>query len=185
MGIEREFAIIIGIPLIIIIEVFRYLKNKKTNKRFWNSKEVALILLDLYIVALVSVTLLPFYARMQVKPTANVIPVFNTIKGMTNTPSNMISFMIRFWVINIFGNLILLAPLATLAPMISKKYRNIKSVVLLCFLVSILIEFLQYISMYFGNVRAVDIDDVILNTLGALIGFTIFKLLNKTILKNI
>lgn len=48
-----------------------------------------------------------------------------------------------------------------------------------------IIEVLQYISMYFGNRRFVDIDDVILNTLGALIGFEIFKLINRKVLKNV
>jgi len=108
-----------------------------------------------------------------------------TIKDMGNIRADMQNFMIRFWIINIGGNLLLLVPLATLVPLLFEKYRSIKDTVLLCFSVSIIIEFLQYVSMYFGNARSVDIDDVILNTLGALIGFTVFRLLNKKILKNI
>lgn len=185
MNIERGFAIIIGISIIIFAEVFRYIRRKKANIKFWTYKEIGLILLKLYIVALISVTLFPFHTLMELKPSANIVPVFSTIKDMTNVRADMHSFMIKFWIINIVGNLILLLPLATIVPLISKKYRNIKSIVLLCFSVSIIIEFLQYISMYFGNRRSVDIDDVILNTLGALIGFAIFKLINRKVLKNV
>lgn len=185
MWIDRRFAVIIGIPIIIVIEVIRHIKAKKTNTNFWNYKELALVILYLYIIALISITLLPFRTYIKVEPTANIIPVFNTIKDMGNIRADMQNFMIRFWIINIGGNLLLLVPLATIVPILFEKYRNIKDTVLLCFSVSIIIEFLQYVSMYFGNVRSVDIDDVILNTLGALIGFTVFRLLNKKILKNI
>ena len=40
---------------------------------------------------------------------------------------------------------------------------------------STLIELTQYFSRLVGNYRQVDIDDVILNTLGALLGYFIFR----------
>ncbi|MDY4079883.1 MAG: VanZ family protein [Clostridium sp.] len=88
-------------------------------------------------------------------------------------------FMVKFWIINILGNIILLAPLAFIMPVISKKFRSLKSVVILCFCTSLFIEFLQFLSLFIGNLRSVDIDDVILNTLGAFIGFGIFKILSR------
>lgn len=185
MSIERVFAIILGTPIIIIIEIIRFIKAKKTNTNFWSYKELALVILYFYIIALVTVTLLPFRTFLHSEPTANIVPVFNTIRDMVNTSSDMKSFMMSFWIINILGNLLLLVPLAIIVPIIFEKCRSIKSIVLLCFFVSVTIEFIQYISMYLGNARAVDIDDVILNTLGAIIGFTVFKLINKRILKNI
>ena len=33
--------------------------------------------------------------------------------------------------------------------------------------------------MYFGNFRSCDIDDIILNTLGGMIGFIIYKVIDK------
>lgn len=81
------------------------------------------------------------------------------------------------------GNLLLLTPLAILLPIIFKRCNNIKFTVLVCFFVSISIEFIQYISIYVGNIRSVDIDDVILNTLGALIGVFIYQFINKNVLR--
>ena len=63
-------------------------------------------------------------------------------------------------------------------PVISKKFRSLKSVVILCFCTSLFIEFLQFLSLFIGNLRSVDIDDVILNTLGVFIGFEAFKVLS-------
>ncbi|MBL4931185.1 VanZ family protein [Clostridium paridis] len=186
MFINRIVAFIIGIPLVIIIEVFRYFKVKSQNKKFIDYKEVSIVLLFIYLIVLISVTLLPLFINtsgrtMLDRPEPNIVPVFNTVKDMINARMDLRHYMIEFWIINILGNLILLAPLSVLAPIITNKFRSYRSVILLCFSVSLLIEFLQYISYYLGNFRSVDIDDVILNTLGALIGFSIFKILNKRV----
>lgn len=85
---------------------------------------------------------------------------------------------------NRVGNLLLLVPMATLAPVIFKKFRNFKSTMILCFSTSVTIEFLQYLSAFLGNRRSVDIDDVILNTLGAMIGFSIYEAINKGIIEH-
>ena len=64
---------------------------------------------------------------------------------------------------------------------ISKKFRSLKSVVILCFCASCFIEFLQYLSLFVGNLRSVDIDDVILNTIGGILGYIIFKFGGKLV----
>ena len=40
---------------------------------------------------------------------------------------------------------------------------------------SLSVESIQFLLRFFGNPRAVDIDDVILNTLGACLGFAFYK----------
>lgn len=184
MGFDRQFVFILGVPILIIMEIIRYKKAKKINAKFLNPKEVLLIILSIYIMGLIAVTLLPFYRHGSIKPTANLVPVFNTVKDISTIPANMKSFMIKFWIINILGNLFLLAPLAAIVPLSFKKFRNIKATVLLCLLVSISIELLQYLSMFCGNYRSVDIDDIILNTLGSIIGFGIFKLFKEESYEN-
>jgi glycopeptide antibiotics resistance protein len=184
MGFDRQFVFIIGIPILIIMEVIRYKKARRSKTKFLNHRETLIIVLFIYVMGLISVTLLPFYSHVSIKPTANLIPVFNTIKDISTIPVTMKTFMIKFWIINIFGNLILLAPLAAIAPMIFKKFRNFKATAILCLLVSVSIEFLQYLSMFCGNYRSVDIDDIILNTLGSMIGFGIYKLYINIISKS-
>ncbi len=179
MGFDRPFAFIIGIPILIAIEISRYRKSKQFNYKFFSYREILIIILSIYIMGLIAITLLPFYSFRYIKPRANLIPVFNTIKDISAIPVNMKGFMIKFWIVNIFGNLFLLAPLAAMLPIILKRFRSIKSVVVLCLFVSISIEFLQYLSMLCGNFRSVDIDDIILNTLGSIIGFGIYSLFAK------
>jgi len=50
-------------------------------------------------------------------------------------------------------------------------------VLLFALLLSLSVESIQFLLRFFGNPRAVDIDDVILNTLGACVGFALYKAL--------
>ncbi|MBS5985017.1 VanZ family protein [Clostridium sp.] len=111
----------------------------------------------------------------------NIVPVFNTIKDIYEVPIGMESYMVRFWIKNILGNILLLLPLGIFLPMCFKRLRSFKSTVITCALVSLSIEVVKYISMYFGNFRSCDIDDIILNTLGGMIGFIIYKVINKKV----
>lgn len=175
MCLGRELAFILGVPILIINELFRYVQAKKNKKRFVNLKEIAIVIFSIYIMALIAVTLLPFYGFRAVKLHANLVPVFNTVQGILVTTSNMKGYMLKFWIINILGNIALLMPVSVFVPIIFQKLRNIKSVVTICASVSISIELLQYLSMLFGNFRSADIDDVILNVIGSIIGFYIFQ----------
>jgi len=180
MGIEGIWAFLLGFPILIIIEIIRYINKKSLNRNFEIDKELSIIIFSIYIMGLISVTLFPLNIGTTIyEPTVNIIPVFTIIDDMSRIPLNMEGFMIKFWIINIVGNLLLLAPLATIVPIIFKKFRNIKSTLILCFLVSLLIEFLQYLSTFIGSIRSVDIDDLILNTLGSLIGFSVFKIIQR------
>ena len=46
---------------------------------------------------------------------------------------------------------------------------------LFALLLSLSVESIQFLLRFFGNPRAVDIDDVILNTLGACVGFALYR----------
>ena len=50
-----------------------------------------------------------------------------------------------------------------------------KRVLLFALSLSLSVESIQFLLRFFGNPRAVDIDDVILNTLGACVGFAFYK----------
>ena len=76
---------------------------------------------------------------------------------------------------NTLGNLALFLPLGILLPLVSNQFRTLKRVLLLVLCLSVSIETIQFVLRFFGNPRAVDIDDVILNTLGACLGFAVYK----------
>lgn len=71
--------------------------------------------------------------------------------------------------LNILGNVVLFIPIGYIFPMILKRYRSIKTMAVLSIAISLFIEFIQF---FVG--RSCDIDDLILNFVGGIIGYTIF-----------
>lgn len=71
---------------------------------------------------------------------------------------------------NILGNILAFGPLGFLIPIIFKKCRKFVKTISICFISIIGIESFQFIAMlgYF------DIDDILLNTLGCLIGYCVY-----------
>lgn len=74
-----------------------------------------------------------------------------------------------FTLINIFGNIAVFVPLGFFLPLLWRRFDRLLPTVLACSLFSLLIEVIQY-----PLHRGTDIDDLILNTLGALFGYLIF-----------
>ena len=73
----------------------------------------------------------------------------------------------------VVGNLIMLFPLGIYLPLLYKNISGFFAVAGISLMVSICIELLQLATSY----RSADIDDVILNTLGACLGFFIYKMI--------
>jgi glycopeptide antibiotics resistance protein len=73
----------------------------------------------------------------------------------------------------IIGNLLLLFPLGFLLPLCFRKLQNVYLVGLIVMAASIIIEFLQFL---FG-VGIPNIDDILLNTAGGVIGYGGYKLI--------
>lgn len=77
----------------------------------------------------------------------------------------------------IIGNVIMLAPLVYFIAILNKKYSTFKWALLLAFLASLSIETIQAIMNFFylGD-RIFDINDLILNTTGGIVGMILFKI---------
>lgn len=90
---------------------------------------------------------------------------------------NLIPFQSGVGMLNIL-NIIMFTPLGFLLPLIWNQCRNLGTTVLLGFEFSLMIELLQLF-----NRRATDIDDLLMNTLGALVGFLIWKFSQRIIHK--
>lgn len=80
---------------------------------------------------------------------------------------------------NILGNIFIFIPIGFLMSMLWEKWHRTKNIILFSIFVPAGIEFIQ---LFIG--RAVDIDDVILNFIGLMIGFLLGKHLNKFVGKN-
>ena len=74
-------------------------------------------------------------------------------------------------------NIMLFIPLGFLCPLISKYYQHIKNIFFIGCGLSLTIEILQLFTLY----RATDIDDLITNTVGTLIGYFCFLVIHKLV----
>ncbi len=79
----------------------------------------------------------------------------------------------------VIGNFIMLLPLGIYLPLLYKNIHGFFKVLLVCMLVSASIELMQLVT----NFRVTDVDDIILNTLGAGLGFIIYTIINSIVVK--
>lgn len=114
--------------------------------------------------------------------TSNLIPFATIIEYVIGVISNDINTSIV--IINFATNLLLFAPMGFFIPVLfQSKIKNIKQFVIMIIILTLIVEILQFIT-YRGST---DIDDIILNTIGAVIMYMIMrtkfakKLLKKVI----
>lgn len=79
---------------------------------------------------------------------------------------------------NLAGNVLIFAPFGFFLPLASK-FRSLSTTVFSSFILSLCVEMVQFIT----HVGSFDIDDLILNTLGGLIGYWIYTKFYKASLK--
>lgn len=105
----------------------------------------------------------------------NITP-FNTIKNFLNFSSKY-SFETLF--INLAGNIVTFVPFGFLVPIIFRRANSFGRILVLSVISITLVELLQLVL----RVGVFDIDDIIFNTLGCLLGYicykTIFRLFEK------
>lgn len=77
---------------------------------------------------------------------------------------------VRNVMLNLLGNVICFVPFGFVLPIISRSQRRGYKILLLSFLCSLLVELIQLVS----KVGSCDVDDIILNTFGGMLGFFIF-----------
>lgn len=85
---------------------------------------------------------------------------------------------LRNTIINLGGNIVGFMPFGALLPVLAKEARRAWRTALLSFEVSALVEVTQLIF----HVGCFDVDDIILNTLGGLLGYFVFWMLRRGVL---
>lgn len=120
------------------------------------------------------------YFNYYVESSVNLIP-FKTIIGYIKDIFTSLLDTSNIFA-NLLGNLVCMMPFAFFIPMLFKKINNTKKFILTILCITLGIELIQFIT-FSGSC---DIDDIILNTLGA---FIMYKILNikdiKNLIKNI
>lgn len=79
------------------------------------------------------------------------------------------------FVVNIIGNIVAFSPFGFVLPIISVKNRKFLNVAFLSFELSFVIEFIQLVF----KVGIFDVDDLIMNTIGGILGYLVFAISYK------
>ena len=169
--------------MIVEIKKSKDIQEKNQIRNFWLK-----ILFIIYLLLLITILFLKNEYRMggfedintfsnEHFETINIIPfatIIGYISGLLFEDIN-----INIVVINLATNLLLFAPMGFFIPILfDKKVKNIKQFGMVMVLITILVEILQFIT-YSGST---DIDDIILNTTGAII---IYMLMKTKFVKNL
>ena len=160
---ELENVILMALPcFLFLFTSFNMMKEDR--------KKVLLIYLLIYIVVLLGFILSnnrisEFINQGIINKDDNLIP-FYSIKQLLNSRLGL-----KFGLYNIVGNFLMLTPLSILLPFISSKFRKFWSMFFVLLLTPLIIEIAQYLL----KLGSFDIDDIILNTSGALIVFIIIN----------
>lgn len=175
--IENNFIIVslISIFIWIIFRISIIMKNKKVNI----CREIVLLLFYIYFLWLLLLTIFkggfitlrnPFkeymYNEYGLIGIINIVPIKETIVTFMHSEAGAMNSMR-----NVIGNIIAFVPLGFFISLLFEKFNNYKKVLKVGFLSSLAIE----ITQLFVGYNVCDIDDIIYNTLGALVGFICFK----------
>ena len=166
--INSSLCILVGILAIVIFEIICVVKKLRIKNNILGA------LLIIYLTAVASITLFPIpidydYENNQLN---NFIPFASIYSLISNG---------EYAVKNILGNIVMFIPFGIIITLLNYKKISFLKLIFIGLSMSVAIEFLQFLIGYFIGYmyRSVDIDDVILNTFGAMIGFLAVKLIPK------
>lgn len=171
MTITREGIFLLGFAILVLYAIVMIFKKVKPVNFFIN------LAFGLYLLMIVAICFFPLRIKGGgIDMLNSFIPFKSTIASLKESISNHTPYGL----ISVFGNLIMLMPLGIFFDYyISERKRRMFGT----FLFSVAIETVQFIiGMLIGfNYRSIDIDDVILNTLGGIIACIVFDSIIKKI----
>lgn len=159
-------AFSLSITIVLIVDVLRHRREKLL-------RDLLKVLFFCNLAAVAYLTLLP---SPDPKTYAVYLVPFSTISSYFCHAIDG-TLPLRTVLYNVVGNVLLLLPTGLLLPIIWPAFRKFWKCLLVCALCSVGIEALQFVLTVTGLIsRTTDIDDLILNTLGAASGYGIFCL---------
>jgi glycopeptide antibiotics resistance protein len=180
--------LIVLILLCIVNEARLYIKSKeKKSIEYW----IFRISFYIYLMMLINVAFFPIPIQKEVisvlKETnsnakaVNITPFHSIIQTVKTNPS------IELKLLQLIGNIVLILPITFYIPLVYNRVNNLKKALILSIIIAILIEMMQFV---IGRVigyyyRIIDIDDIILNVFGGIVGYICMLPVKKIILKKI
>lgn len=150
--------------------------SRNRNISFW--KSICYIIFVVYFLFLMKIVLFKYIGFFTVvrKIATGHISGFRTLNliplaSVTEFANLILSGNFTRGFNNIFGNILVFAPMGYFLPLLFKKCKRIGATVLTGFIISFLFETCQYL-LYLGSA---DIDDIILNLIGTILGFGFYQ----------
>lgn len=174
IAIPYSAGMILTLSAWILTKVMLYIKTKQ----FYWKQEAKQIFFLINLLVIVRFTFYPFS-----KVDGRIQPLLYDPATVFPFRVNLIPFVnlfdyegsIKDTLINIPGNIGMFVPTGVMLPLIYRQMDSMKKVLLTGFIMSACIEIIQ---LPF-SVRASDVDDLILNTLGCLLGYGIYALIRR------
>lgn len=169
---------LIAIPIYLIVRGI-WIKTKKVKINWYH--EIALFIFVLFIVGLASQTIIPKIelSKNGFKIVKNGFHETNLIPFKVFKETYIEVFAngnINYLIINFLGNIIMFMPLGFFIPLLWNISN--KKVVIIGFCTSLFIELCQLFL-----IRGTDIDDLILNTIGVVLGLLLYKMFSTFLIK--
>jgi|LGOV01.1.fsa_nt_gb glycopeptide antibiotics resistance protein len=169
--------LILAIPLYIIVRVLRIKVSKQNAK--WLT-EITFLMFFCYLLILVGVTVFPMMIDKMYVPfglariKANMVPVIGIIDEIKLLNGNQLEGL--YFILKTIGpSLILLLPFGLFFPILFNDKKELYYRFYIGLVLTLMLEFTQFIQTAYGyNIsRVLDINDIILNVIGFIIGYTI------------
>jgi glycopeptide antibiotics resistance protein len=163
--------------------VFRRYRLRTSGHALSSRREILLLTALVYLLGLATVTLAPTHAsrarmaQLRAEPTVG-IELHPNLASLTCSSANLPSSSgaRAFCMDNAAGNVLLFFPLGILLPLVWGRLRFWRGM-LIAIALSSSIELAQYFTRAWGSNRSADVNDVILNGLGACLGLALVYLL--------
>lgn len=155
-------AILVSMVLITIINII--LNKKSSGKIKWQQYLFGYFLILYLVISLKDIVGFPTLSDLERKVMLGV-PIFDPVLNFIPLSSGI--------EISTILNIIFFMPFGFLLPTLWNKFRKFIPTVFAGFIFSLIIEVGQLFT-----IRATDVDDLIMNTLGTILGFILFKILS-------
>ena len=155
--------------------IFRLYRHRTLGHPLSLRRELLLLTFVVYLCGLATATLTPNHGSSF---RADAIVLDPSLASLTCSSGSLpTGSSARFFCLyNARGNVLLFIPLGVLIPLVRRR-RSFWNGILVAVAVSVSIEILQYFSSAWGAHRTADVNDIILNGVGAFVGLTLVFLL--------
>lgn len=175
---EAMLILLIGLPFYLFGRGI-YLKEKKLHFHFF--REFLMLMLYLCILFVLTMTVIP---KIEIAPdnSISILRTYSHSNRINVVPFSFVNEIKEYYqlglyysvIFNLFGNVIPFAAISAGCALLWDYFKSAKHILICGAIASLLIELIQ-IPLY----RGTDIDDIILNLFGYILGFSVYLLLNK------